>query len=153
MIGSLTHWGRVTHTCVSKLTIFYSDNGLPPGRRQAIVWTNAGILLIRTSGINFSEISSEIHTSLFKKMHSKCRLRNGVHLSRPQWVNITKNIRMAQRIVLVQLIKCSANISIFNGQVELLLLVLWIMHACKKVILGNNYVLIRGRQSTMQGYF
>ena len=41
----LTHWGRVTHTCVSKLTIG-SDNGLPPGRRQAIIWTNAGILLV-----------------------------------------------------------------------------------------------------------
>ena len=42
----LTHWGRVTHICVSKLTIIGSDNGLSPGRRQAIIWTNAGILLI-----------------------------------------------------------------------------------------------------------
>ena len=33
----LTHWGRVTHICVSKLTIFGSDNGLSPGRRQAII--------------------------------------------------------------------------------------------------------------------
>ena len=29
----LTHWGRVTHICVSKLTTIGSDNGLPPGRR------------------------------------------------------------------------------------------------------------------------
>ena len=28
--------GRVTHICVSKLTIIGSDNGLSPGRRQAI---------------------------------------------------------------------------------------------------------------------
>ena len=42
----LTHWGRVTHICVSKLTIIGSDNGLSPDRRQAIIWTNAGILLI-----------------------------------------------------------------------------------------------------------
>ena len=42
----LTHWGRVTHICVSKLRIIGSDNGLSPGRRQAIIWTNAGILLI-----------------------------------------------------------------------------------------------------------
>ena len=42
----LTHWGRVTHICVSKLTIIGSDNGLSPGRSQAIIWTNAGILLI-----------------------------------------------------------------------------------------------------------
>ena len=65
----LTHWGRVTHICVSKLTIIGSDNGLSPGRRQAIVWTNAGTLLIWTLGTNFSEISSEIHAFSFKKMH------------------------------------------------------------------------------------
>ena len=29
----LTHWGRVTHICVSKLTIIGSDNGLSPCRR------------------------------------------------------------------------------------------------------------------------
>ena len=33
-----------------------SDNGLSPGRRQAIIWTNAGILLIGPSRTNFSEI-------------------------------------------------------------------------------------------------
>ena len=53
---ALTHWGRVTHICVSKLTIIGSDNGLSPGRPQAIIWTNAGILLIQTSETNFSEI-------------------------------------------------------------------------------------------------
>ena len=38
----LTHWGRVAHKCVSKVTIIVWDNGLSPGRRQAIIWTNAG---------------------------------------------------------------------------------------------------------------
>ena len=52
----LTHWGRVTHICVSKLTIIVSDNGLSPDRSQAIIWTNAGILLIGPLGTNFSEI-------------------------------------------------------------------------------------------------
>ena len=42
----LTHWGQVTHICISKLIIIGSDNGLSPGRRQAIMWTNGGILLI-----------------------------------------------------------------------------------------------------------
>ena len=42
------------------LTIITSDNGLLPGRRQAIIWTNAGILLIRSLGTNFSEILMEI---------------------------------------------------------------------------------------------
>ena len=67
----LTHWGRVTHICVSKLTIIISVNSLSPGQRQAIIWTNAGILLIRTLGTNFSEILSEIHAFSFKKLHLK----------------------------------------------------------------------------------
>ena len=33
---------------VSKPNIIDSDNGFSPGRRQAIIWTNARILLIRT---------------------------------------------------------------------------------------------------------
>ena len=52
----LTHWRRVTHICVSKLIIIGSNNGLSPGRRQTIIWTNDGILLIRTLGVNFNEI-------------------------------------------------------------------------------------------------
>ena len=73
MIGhnELTHWGRVMHICVSKLTIIGSDNGLSPDRRQAIIWTNAGILLIGPLGTNFSEISIEILTFSFKKMRLK----------------------------------------------------------------------------------
>ena len=54
--SALTHWGRVTHICVSKLTIIGSDNGLAPGRRQTIIWTTDGILLIGPLGTNFSEI-------------------------------------------------------------------------------------------------
>ena len=67
----LTHWGPATHICFSKLTIIGSDNGLSPGRRQVITWTNDGILLIGPLGTNFSEILSKIHTVSFKKMHLK----------------------------------------------------------------------------------
>ena len=67
----LTHWGRVTHICVVKLTIIGSDNGLSPGRRQAIIWTNAGILLIGPLGTNFIQILIGIQTFSFKKMHLK----------------------------------------------------------------------------------
>ena len=67
----LTHWGRVTLICVGNLTITASDNGLSPGRRQAIIWTNAGILLIGPLGTNFSEILIEIHIFSFKKMRLK----------------------------------------------------------------------------------
>ena len=67
----LTHWGRVTHICVSKLTIIGSYNGLAPGRRQTIIWTNAGILLIGPMGTNFSETLIRIQKFSFKKMHLK----------------------------------------------------------------------------------
>ena len=69
--SSLTHCGQDTHICVGKSTIVASDNGLSPGRRQAIIWTNAGILLIGPLGTNFSEILIGIQTFSFKKMHLK----------------------------------------------------------------------------------
>ena len=61
----------MTHICVSNLTIIGSDNGVSLGRRQAIIWTNAEILSIRSLGIHFSEIVSEIHTFSLRKMHLK----------------------------------------------------------------------------------
>ena len=67
----LTHWGRATHICVGNLITIGSDNGLSPGRRQAIIWTNAGILSIGPLGTNFSEILIGIQTFSFKKMHLK----------------------------------------------------------------------------------
>ena len=70
-VSSLTHWGRETHIYVGKLTIIASDNGLSPGRRQTIIWTNAGILLIGPLGTNFNEILIEIHTFSLKKMPLK----------------------------------------------------------------------------------
>ena len=67
----LIHGGRVTHICVSKLSILGSDNGLSSGRRQAIIWTSAGILLIGPIGTNFDEILIKIHAFSFKKMELK----------------------------------------------------------------------------------
>ena len=62
------HWGRVTHWSVSKLTIIGSDDGLSPGRHQAIIWNNAGILLTGPLGTNLSEILIVINAFSFKKM-------------------------------------------------------------------------------------
>ena len=69
LIVYLTHWGRVTHICVGKLTIIGSDNGLSPGWRKAIIWTNAGILLIGPLKANFSEILIEILYIFIQEMH------------------------------------------------------------------------------------
>ena len=96
----LTHWGLVTHICVGNLTIIGSDNGLAPGRRQDITWTNVGILLIGPLGTNFSEMLIEIHTFSFKKIHLK--------MSSGQWrpfclgLNVLSDVRPN----MVQVPKC-----------------------------------------------
>ena len=92
------HWGRMTHICVGNLTIIGPDNGLSPGRRQAIIWTNAGIFLIGPWGTNFSEILIGIQTFSFKKMHLKvssakrrpfCLGLNVLRVNKPiPWKNI-----------------------------------------------------------------
>ena len=61
----------VAYIYVGKLNIIGSDNGLAPRRRQAIIWTNARMLLIRRLGTNFSEILFRNQTFSFKEMHLK----------------------------------------------------------------------------------
>ena len=78
-LNVLTRWGRMTHICVSELTIIGSYNGLSPGWRQAIIWNNAGLLWIEPL-----EKASVKFQSEFKHFHSRkctwtCRLWNGVH--------------------------------------------------------------------------
>ena len=65
----LTHSRRVTHICDGNPTIIGSYNG----RRQAIIWTNAGIMLIAMT------IWSECIHFYSEKYISKCRLRNSGH--------------------------------------------------------------------------
>ena len=82
----LTHWGRAMQMCVSKVTIIGSDNGMWPGRRGAIIWTNAGILLIGPLGTNFNTILIDIKTFALKKTRlkmssRKCSFRLGLNVS------------------------------------------------------------------------
>ena len=67
----LTHWGRVTHICVDKLSLVQIMACLLDGAKPLSERTNAGILLIGPLGINFSEIVIEIYIFSFKKMHLK----------------------------------------------------------------------------------
>ena len=81
----ITHWGRVTHICVGNPTIIGSDNGLSPGRRQAIIWTNAGILLFGPLGTNFSDFFCRNYSIFIKKNAFEsvvCEM--AAFLSRPQ---------------------------------------------------------------------
>ena len=73
----LTHLGRVTHICISKLTNIVSDNGLSPGRRRAIFWTSAGVLLIGLLVTKFSEILFEIHVLFLRKYIWRCLVNGG----------------------------------------------------------------------------
>ena len=75
----LIHWGRVTYIYIGKVTSIGLDDGLSPGRCQAIIWTNAGILLIWPLGTNFSEIFIKIDTFSLSKMHLKMSSGNGGH--------------------------------------------------------------------------
>ena len=69
--GTLTYWGQMTHKCINKLTTIDSDNGSSPDRHQAVISTNADILLIGPFGTNFREILFGIQTFSFKKIHLK----------------------------------------------------------------------------------
>ena len=61
----------MAHICVSKLTIIGSDNDMSPGRHQAIICTNDGILFIGAVGTTFIEIWIKIHAFSFTKIHLK----------------------------------------------------------------------------------
>ena len=77
----LTHWGWVTHICVSKLAFIGSDIGL--ANRQAFIWTNAGILLIGPMETNVSEIELEIYIFPLKNALENVRKLAAI-FSRPQ---------------------------------------------------------------------
>ena len=74
-----THWGWMTHICISNHSVIGSDNGLSPDRRQAIIWTNAEILLTEPLVTNFSKILSKLIHLHSRKCIWKCRLENGDH--------------------------------------------------------------------------
>ena len=56
---------------VIKITIIGSDNGLFPSWHQAIIWTNYGILLIRSLGTNSCDILIRIDSFSLSKMRLK----------------------------------------------------------------------------------
>ena len=108
----LTHWGRVTHICVVNLTTIDSDNGMSPGRRQAIIWTNAGILLIRTWRTNFSEILIDIH--IFSNAFENVVWKMWAILFRPQCVNHYSDVIMGAMAYQITSLTI-ANLTFYSG--------------------------------------
>ena len=81
---SLIHWSQVTRICVSRLAIIGSINGLSPGRRQAIIWTSAGILLI-------APLIRNSHIFIQENALKNAVCEMAAILFRPQCVNILSN--------------------------------------------------------------
>ena len=123
----IKHWGRVTHICIDNLTIIDSDNALSPGGRQAIIWTNAGIVLIGSLGTNFSEISIEIITFSVKKM----RLKVPSAKRGPFCLGLNASIHM-KRVVLLE------SMELLNNITEKLLLVRFRRNYARTIIFQTD---------------
>ena len=78
-VATLIDWGRVTHIGVGNLAIIGSDNCSSPGLRHAIIWTDAGILLIGPSETDFNEILIKNHIFSFKKIYLTMSPDSKVH--------------------------------------------------------------------------
>ena len=90
----------MTHICVGNLTIICSDNGLSPSRRQAIIWTIAGILLIGLVGTIFSEILIECIYFHKENAFEKVVCKMTAILSRLQCVNA--DVLLFSRLILTE---------------------------------------------------
>ena len=132
----------MTHICVGKLIIIGSDNGLSPGRRQAIIWTNAGIRLMGPLGINFNQILIQIHTFSFKKMHLK--------MSSARWRLFCLGLNVLSNALVIghrcRLCKClsvnvTENISTIGVGSDFNLMFKWWHTALKPQVLISNNVL------------
>ena len=85
-ISSVISYLTVNSLRPSDAYIFGSDNGLSPVRRQAIIWTNDGILSIGPLGTNFSEILIKIHIFSLKNAFENVVWKVVATSSRPQCV-------------------------------------------------------------------
>ena len=84
---NLTHWGRVMDICVSDLTSIGSDNGLSPGRRQAIIKTKCWNIVNKTLRNKLQWIFSR-NSNIFVQENAfeSVVCEKAAILSRPQWV-------------------------------------------------------------------
>ena len=85
----LTHWGRVTHICVSKLTTIGSDNGLAPNHYLNQWWNIVNWTLRNNLQWNFNW-NSNIFIRKNALENVVCEMAS--ILSRPQCVNKPSHI-------------------------------------------------------------
>ena len=92
----LTHCRRVTHICISKISITSWDNGLSPGRHEVIIWTNDEILLSGPLRMNPNE-SVVIQENPFQNVWKMAAILSRSHsLNRytAAWAWILKSIKI-----------------------------------------------------------
>ena len=82
----LTHWGRVTYICVSKLTIIGSDNGLSSGRRQAIFWTSNIVNWTLTIKLQWN-LNRNFYIFIHENAFENAVWKMAATSSRPRYVN------------------------------------------------------------------
>ena len=73
---ALTHWGQVTHICVSEPGHYCFVKWFEPVRRRAITRKNDNLFSVGPLETRFCEIIIKIQKPLSKKAHSKTRKRN-----------------------------------------------------------------------------
>ena len=120
----LVNSGRVMQICVGNLNTIVSDNGLSPGRHQATICTNAGIMLIGSLGTNFGEILIQIFS--FKKIQLK--ISSGKWRSFCLVLNMLTNRYMNKRLV------CCGQHTLFNFFFVVGAYIAWVSS------LGSNWV-------------
>ena len=113
---ALIHWGAVTHIYVSKIIITGWDNGLSTDRRQTIIRTHAGIMLIGLLGINFNVILIGIHTFSYKKVH--------LIMSSAKWTLFRLGLNELTAGICLSLELCSETVKQFN--IALVSSVFWV---------------------------
>ena len=70
-----------------------SDNGLSPDRRLAIIWTNAGILLIAHLRTNLSEIRIKTQKKSFMNIHLKMSSGKGSQFFEREMIYLSPGYR------------------------------------------------------------
>ena len=99
--AALTHRGRVTYICVSKLTVTGEDNGNSPARHQAIIWTNAGILLIGPKEKLQWNLNRNSHIFIQENAFENVVWKLAATLSLPQYANISYGSRQSGALTLL----------------------------------------------------
>ena len=82
----LTHLHLVPHICTVNWVSIGSDNGLSPGRCQAIIWTNAGLLLIGPIDPNYTWVLAILADSLLFSVNN---------ISAGLWLNCISSVEIS----------------------------------------------------------